>query len=893
MTFKVSVVMAAYNSENYLSIAIDSLINQSLDFKRNIQIIIVDDSSSDNTLNVALKYRNEYPENIIVLHNEENKGASFSRNLGLKYVEGEYVNFLDSDDFITKHTFNRVEAMFKKHSEIDIVSIPIYFFGSKNGEHILNDKFEKTRVVDLLKEPENIQLSGPSSFFRYSKIKNYEFNENLKVSEDSLLINQMLLKNPKIGFLSDCGYYYRKYENSSSLIGSSTSSKSYFTSRVDDYFLKLIDESINKFGEVPTFIQYLIFYDLFWMARVREVGNLLDSQEIRELYANIIKILSYIDKEVILNFQIDLNLINVHLLLLKCYGWDYLNDKSNIFNDEIISGGELEKIVADFDLNNVFIDNIMFVNDDEMYISGIYTTFDCNETEIFIVLNDDEVISTKKINYSQRNYYSLNFHYAYTYCFECKVPVKNKISFKTSKQYLPINFNWTSRLSRNSKYMLSDKYIAYDRFDHIEIVDRKGYLLFKTELNVLKDMIINRHQGWRTGVLLRILYFLAYPFLKYKRIWLFMDLPDRAEDNGIKLFEYAVENPPHDIEKYFTIVKSQKNYDEVSKFGKILILLGLDSPDSEYSKVKKIGPVLAYKSLKHRLYTLFAEFIISSNPDNFIIYPFWDNFDFVSGLLKSKTVFLQHGVTLHNISKWLNNANKNLSMLVAISDMEKEAFLAPDYGYSEDIIKVLGFPRFDNLEKAEDMKEIILMPTWRRNLNVIDEKEFRKSHFFEIYNKILNDTQLLEFLDSHGYCLVFKPHPNLLKFIDVFDKHPLVDFENRTYNDLFNHSSLLITDYSSVAFDFAYLGKPIIYYHFDGDTFHFDKDEAYFKYDSMGFGPIANTHEELMKNIMEYVLNDCEMDDMYKERVEKFFKFRDKLNSKRVYDAILELDSSG
>ena len=185
------------------------------------------------------------------------------------------------------------------------------------------------------------------------------------------------------------------------------------------------------------------------------------------------------------------------------------------------------------------------------------------------------------------------------------------------------------------------------------------------------------------------------------------------------------------------------------------------------------------------------------------------------------------------------------------------------------------------------------MPTWRRNLNVIDEKEFRKSHFFEIYNKILNDTQLLEFLDSHGYCLVFKPHPNLLKFIDVFDKHPLVDFENRTYNDLFNHSSLLITDYSSVAFDFAYLGKPIIYYHFDGDTFHFDKDEAYFKYDSMGFGPIANTHEELMKNIMEYVLNDCEMDDMYKERVEKFFKFRDKLNSKRVYDAILELDSSG
>ena len=111
MTFKVSVVMAAYNSENYLSIAIDSLINQSLDFKRNIQIIIVDDSSSDNTLNVALKYRNEYPENIIVLHNEENKGASFSRNLDdYLYMSDESSFYEDEVEYECEYLYvSRIE----------------------------------------------------------------------------------------------------------------------------------------------------------------------------------------------------------------------------------------------------------------------------------------------------------------------------------------------------------------------------------------------------------------------------------------------------------------------------------------------------------------------------------------------------------------------------------------------------------------------------------------------------------------------------------------------------------------------------------------------------------------------------------------------------------------
>ncbi len=73
---------------------------------------------------------------------------------------------------------------------------------------------------------------------------------------------------------------------------------------------------------------------------------------------------------------------------------------------------------------------------------------------------------------------------------------------------------------------------------------------------------------------------------------------------------------------------------------------------------------------------------------------------------------------------------------------------------------------------------------------------------------------------------------------------------------------MIITDYSSIAFDFAYLKKPVIYYHYAKD-YHFDLEESYFDYKTMGFGEVVDNHEELIDLIMEYVENECEMKDQY------------------------------
>lgn len=225
LDFKFSVVMAVYNKEEHISQAIDSIINQSLDFKKNIQIILINDKSSDNTASILQKFQRRYPENIIIIDNDKNRGSAFSKNQGLKQISAKYVNFLESDDYISKDAFKSAYEFLEKYSEVDIVSIPIYWVGVKQGSHNLNFKYKKNQTINVIEKPEYIQLSSASAFFRFDKLKDFQFNENLRDSEDSLLINQMLLNNPRLGCLAKPKYFHRNDGTQNSLINSSLNTK--------------------------------------------------------------------------------------------------------------------------------------------------------------------------------------------------------------------------------------------------------------------------------------------------------------------------------------------------------------------------------------------------------------------------------------------------------------------------------------------------------------------------------------------------------------------------------------------------------------------------------------------------------------------------------------------
>ena len=105
--YKISVIVPIYNVENYLSETIESVIHQTIGFKKNIQLILVNDGSPDDSETICLKYKNKYPDNILYIK-QKNSGVSAARNHALDYIEGEYVNFLDSDDKWDRDAFKKV-----------------------------------------------------------------------------------------------------------------------------------------------------------------------------------------------------------------------------------------------------------------------------------------------------------------------------------------------------------------------------------------------------------------------------------------------------------------------------------------------------------------------------------------------------------------------------------------------------------------------------------------------------------------------------------------------------------------------------------------------------------------------------------------------------------------
>ena len=881
-----SVVMACYNAENHLDETINSLLGQSFSFGSNIQLILVDDGSTDKTGEICQKYQNQYPDNIIYLH-QENQGQGAARNLGLKHVKGKYINFLDSDDKFSGNTFYSVYEFFEKHyDEVDFVSVPIFFFDKAVGQHPLNYKFEEDKIIDLNKNWDYPQLSSSSAFFKKELFDNYSFKTDFVNSEDSLMINKMLIDNPIYGVVKDAIYWYRKRTNDASTIDSSTSKKDFYIDRLKRYFKELINYSKEKYGNVAKFIQYLIVYDLQWMFIVEDVSEILTTEEIKETYIHIQDILSEIEDEVILSLRDDKLNISYHMLATKYATINvnlnkevkYENIHSNYNNK--IAGVYCENTLIDkLDKHRLWLD-IIEIKGNTLYISGFLMSFFDDEDVKIEIAKNGKIYPTTTVYYHNNSKKFLNCSLESQFNFDCEIPLENKENSKieiyarfigensdeTSKWKLPIGFADYARMSELSNYSICGNYFLKFNDNDFYISRYNYFKMLKSEIPILLR-VLKRKESYYTSILFfRFVYLLLYPFYRKKRIWLFMDRQENADDNAEHLYKYAVTQKDN-IKKYFTVS---------DEFG-------------DFTRLSDLPNVLEFYSIKQRLVYLFAEKIISSHPDENILNPFMGkNVKSYSGLINSDKIFLQHGVTKDNVSSWLHKSDKNLKLITTVSDAERKSFLDPGYNYDENIIQTLGFPRFDNLKTNEKTKrQILIAPSWRTDLHNMTIKYIMDSDYFKTINSLINNKTLISIAEKYDYKIIFKPHPMVYGYVDLFETNEYVTIDEKTtYQELFKDSDLLITDYSSIAFDFSYMKKPIIYYQHDND---YNFKEGYFKYKTMGFGDVITDENILIGKIEEYLKNDCKMEEIYAKRVNSFYKYNDKNNCKRVYDATLNL----
>ncbi len=359
---------------------------------------------------------------------------------------------------------------------------------------------------------------------------------------------------------------------------------------------------------------------------------------------------------------------------------------------------------------------------------------------------------------------------------------------------------------------------------------------------------------------------------KRKHLWLLCEYAMEAQDNAFALFRHLRARHP-EIDAVYAISRR--------------------SPAC--AAVAAVGPVVNFGSFRHWVYYLAAEVNISSQkggkPNAAVCYLL----EVVLGLLKNRRVFLQHGVTKDDLP-FLHAENAKLSLFCCAAKPEYE-FIRDTFGYAPGVVQYTGFCRFDALLDAKaDPSLVLILPTWRMWLerDCRTAEAFRRSEYFCGWQAFLDDPDVDALLRASGRRAVFCVHRNVSRFEACFtsasERIEVRRWDEVSVPELLKRAAVLVTDFSSVYMDFAFMKKPVVYYQFDRETYRKGHlPTGYFDYERDGFGPIAETASEAAALLSGVIGNDCRMAPQYEERVDRFFTLRDNNSAERTTEAIKEM----
>ena len=240
----ISVIVPVYNVEKYLSQCLDSIINQTY---KNIEIILINDMSTDKSKEICEQYAKK-DSRIKLINKSTNSGASDSRNLGIENCQGEYITFVDSDDYID---YNFIESLYEvaKNENADIVVGEFYRFVENRGEFLIHiyeiviEELSKYNTLDKMFEAHTDIFNYPVA----KLIKRNLFFDNFKVRfplgkicEDQFVLYQLYLKSNKIVYYTLSGYCYR-------IRGNSATSKLHEPKSIEDIIESYLQQLFDMF----------------------------------------------------------------------------------------------------------------------------------------------------------------------------------------------------------------------------------------------------------------------------------------------------------------------------------------------------------------------------------------------------------------------------------------------------------------------------------------------------------------------------------------------------------------------------------------------------------------------------------------------------------------------
>lgn len=878
--YKFSFVMPIYNVEKYLAETVESILAQTMDFEQDCQIIFVNDGSPDKSEEVCLRYQQQFPNNIKYIK-QQNQGVSAARNRGVKEVEGKYISFLDSDDKLSPDTLSEVYDFFEKHQdEIDVISIKLITFDAYESPHPLNFKYEQSHVIDINQEPDFVQLSGGSAFVKTAALEGRSFDTKLVVTEDAKLLTEIILDKQAYGVLSEPVYWYRKRQEANSAISGSQKNKKWYLESPEFAYQAMMDHSQQKLGLVHRYVQNLVMYDLQW--RFRQVHqSTLTAKELDQYKNKLYSLLKFIDDDIILAQR---NLTSEYKLFIlgKKHEVDIIQQATRRGLAYYFESHKL----YDFEKNKPALMVEFFeAHNGRVTIEGYVNGFLFNSVKLGFEAAGKQYEPQAVIQPHKQKKFLGELVYGRN-CFKVEVPFKAGSRIRAYLQVgdsqvdLPIitkrfsGFSWGAKLS----YRVISNLIVVKTARSFKVEAYSWQLHLKRELKFLHNL--SRQKQW--GLVLERLLYRVYRLVVRRKIWLISDRTNAAGDNGEAFFRYINERNPADIKPFFVI--SPKS--------------------SDYRRLQRYGKVISRRHLLYKMRFLAADKVISSHAEDYVINAFGRKLKYINDLLGFDFVFLQHGIICNDLSAWLNRYNKNIDLFITSSNSEYRSILSPRYGYDKSAVKLTGLARYDYLDNDPQAK-LIIAPTWRQSLvghasrtNGLREHhhEFKQSDYFKFYQRLIQDDRLIKAMAKHHMTAEFYLHPSFAAQVKDFQpgKRFVVKDIPYDYKTAFKEGSVLVTDYSSVAFDFAYLKKPVIYSQFDQEVFYSSTvlDPGYFSYEDDGFGPVVKDYESTVDQIIQSIDGNCQMAVKYRKRVDSFFAFNDGNNNHRIYKEIQSLDAA-
>ena len=838
-----SVVTAVYNVERYLPDFIAAIEAQDFDLDR-VEVIAVDDGSSDGSLAQLQEWADRRP-GLVRVSSQENAGQGAARNAGMELARGTWVTFPDPDDVVDPNYLSTVAAFIEAHPEADMVAANRWLWYDERGElrndHALETFFRYDRLVDLEDSDGRFHGSAPAAFMRLDRIREHDLAYDVRIRpnfEDGHFCSLYLLhhERPQVGFLQSTRYHYRKRSDRSSSLGSSMTHPGRYTDVFTYGYLAILRDAVRLRGEVPAWLKHFLCYEIagyFGAAQNNSVAVLTDGPLVEQFHEHVQAVLAQVEPERTLAHHEFRVAGHARLVTMHCYGETPWRDES-VFLDKLDTGQQLVRARYRF-------------------------TGDAPEEEIS---NGDSPSRPRHAKTRDIKYFGRTLLHERILWLRYRPDLRirldgvwQRLVFDQPEPAPPTKA--TPTMVR--RYMVEKRRAAYNP---------KRYLP-----TTRPDKIYRRLA-------------LSPPVRKkYARSWVLMDRIHNAGDSGEILFKHVRANHP-EINAWFVLAKESGDYERLRKEG--------------YG-----DRLVAHGTRQWRLLMANCEHLLASHADEPVVKPS-QILEFIEP--QWRFTFLQHGVIKDDLSRWLNYKPIDLFVTSTVPEYDSIAGDRTPYPFTTKETVLTGLPRFDRLRQigerypADQRDLVLLTPTWRQWLvqDLAAGSQERhlgggvlESRFVREWVGLLRDPQLAEACERAGVRLAFLPHPNLEELLPQLDlpAHVMtLSYDGIDVQELFARARVLVTDYSSIAFNAAYLERPVVYFQFDAAEVlagaHVGQ-RGYFEYERDGFGPVVHDRGPAVRAIVEALDAGGAPLATYAERIEATFPHRDGGCSERVVQAVL------